>query len=165
MPMRFREWLGLQKEMVQEVSGILSIALLTLNVGLSAFLLVKDTTTFGAASRDIGFVVPLIVLTLALVVWTLAYAWHFLGRMHFAKQRALATLNPYMTTDFNPHEWVIWKHVSLPQLRAQRDTLAKVGADTKELDACIARVEAWLEQGTIPKADFPPMLQRFLRAS
>jgi hypothetical protein len=160
--MKVREWVGLQKEMVQEISSILAIGLLTVNLGLSTFLLVKER---GGPAANIYIVVPLVVAGVLGLVWAMAYAWHFLGKMHHAKQRALATLNPYMTTDFSPHEWVIWNFVSLPQLRAARETLAGLGKDTKELDACIARVEVWLRDGRIPKDEFPAALRKFLRAS
>jgi hypothetical protein len=160
--MKFREWVGLQKEMVQEVSGILAIMLLTVNVGLSIFLLVREQ---GGLAASAYVVVPMVAVALGLVVWVSAYAWHFVGKMHYAKQRALATLNPYMTTDFTPHEWVLWHDINLPWLRGQRELVARAGADTKELDESIARLERWLAQGRIPKDEFPSLMRRFLRAS
>jgi hypothetical protein len=148
--------------MVQEISGILAVGLLTVNVGMSAFLLVKDT---GGLAGNAIVVVPLVTGLILGSVWALAYVWHFHGRMHMAKQRALATLNPYMTTDFTPHEWVLWNYITLPQLRAQAEMMARLGLDTKEIEATVARLERWLAAGKVPKGDFPPMLERFLRAS
>lgn len=159
--MKIREWIALQKEMVQEISGILSIALLTVNVGLTIFVLVKEA---GGILSNPYIVVPSVVLLIGLTVWGIAWVYHFKGKMHRAKHRAMATLNPYNTTDFIPFEWVLWKNVNLPQLRAQRELLEQMGSDTSELDETIERVESWLEQGRIPKQEFPEMMDRLLRA-
>lgn len=157
----FKDWVGLQKEMVQEIGGMLSIALITVNIGFTAFLLVKDGGTLLSSPY---VVVPLVVILIGLSVWLVAHLWHFYGKMHRAKHRALVTLNPFMTTDFFPFEWVLWQNVNLPQLRAQRAILASLDEDHAELDACIARVEGWLEAGQIPKDDFPEMMREYLRA-
>lgn len=158
---RIRDWIGLQKEMVQEISGMLSIALLTVNIGFTAYLAVRAG---GGILANPYLIVPVVVLTIGAVVWVVARLWHFRGRMHKAKHRALVTLNPFMTTDFFPFEWVLWKNVNLPQLRAQQAILEELGHDHEELDACIERVEAWLEDGEIPQEDFPEMMEKYLKA-
>lgn len=163
--MRVREWVGLQKEMVQEVSGLLSLGLLAFNLGISVFILIKDTGWFGGHAGNAYVVVPVVVIVLGSLVWAMAYSWHFFGRMHFAKQRALATLNPYMTSEFTPREWVMWHDVHLPHLRALLAMNRELGLDTKELEGAIASMERWLRDGRISKAEFPEELRRFLRAT
>lgn len=158
---RVRDWIGLQKEMVQEIGSILSILLLTINLGISVYLLVRSDS--GTLANPY-IVIPAIILATGIAVWLIARSWHFVGMMHKSKQRAVVMLNPYLTTDFNPHEWIIWKEVSLPQLHYTRAMLLKLGLDTKDIDARIRRVEAWLDKGRIPKEEFPPRFAPFLRA-
>ncbi|HVL88574.1 MAG TPA: hypothetical protein VM681_11315 [Candidatus Thermoplasmatota archaeon] len=156
-----RDWIGLQKEMVQEIGSILSLTLLTINLSISVFLLIQQPTGF--LSRP-ALVIPLFIVVTGLSVWLFARAWHFVGMMHKSKQRALATLNPYMTTDFHPHEWALWYYVNLPQLKAQRDMMVRLDMDPAEIDACIDRVEKWLREGRIPKDEFPDGFRPLLRA-
>lgn len=156
-----KDWIGLQKEMVQEIGGMLSIALITVNIGITVFLTVSES---GTILSNPYVVVPLVVVLIGMVVWVVAHLWHFYGKMHRAKHKALVTLNPFMTTDFFPFEWVLWKNVNLPQLRAQRAILASLGEDHGELDEVIDRVERWVEDGKIPKDDFPEMMKEYLKA-
>jgi hypothetical protein len=135
MPNRVKKWFMLQVWRLQQVAQILTLALLALNLALQIFGLIKWRENSLLSISYVG--VPLILLGLAMVIWTIAIIWDLRLKMWREQQTVLMERNPYAKEKMPSKEVVIYELLWLPLLE-------RMGKDDPEIRTAAANLHAWL---------------------
>ena len=129
MAKRLKKWFMLNVWRLQQVAQVLTLALLALNLSLQIFGLIKWREDSPLSLSYIG--VPMILLVLAMAIWTFAIVWDLRLKMWRDQATVLVERNPYSKEKMSAKEIIIYAMVWLPVLEdiGKRDPKAKVAAD------------------------------------
>lgn len=129
MAKRVKKWFMLQVWRLQQVAQVLTLALLALNLSLQVFGLIKWREGSPLSTSWVG--VPMILLVLAMAIWTFAIVWDLRLKMWRDQATVLVERNPYSKEKMSAKEIMIYGLLWLPLLEdiGKRDPKAKVAAD------------------------------------
>ena len=129
MAVRIKKWFMLQMWRLQQVSQPLTLALLAINLSLTVFSLIKWREGSLLSSSWIG--VPLILLLLAMVIWSFAIIWDLRLKMWRDQATVLVERNPYSKEKMSAKEIMVYGIFWLPLLEnaGKTDPKAKLAAD------------------------------------
>jgi len=129
MAKRLKKWFMLNVWRLQQVAQVLTLALLALNLSLQIFGLIKWREDSPLSISYVG--VPMILLVLAMAIWTFAIVWDLRLKMWRDQATVLVERNPYSKEKMSAKEIMIYGVLWLPLLEdiGKRDPKAKVAAD------------------------------------
>jgi hypothetical protein len=119
MAMGVKKWFMLQMWRLQQVAQPLTLALLAINLSLTIFGLIKWREDSLLSYSLIG--VPMILLVLAMIIWTFAIIWDIRLKMWRDQATVLVERNPYSKEKMSSKEVVLYSMFYLSVL----DSLAK----------------------------------------
>ena len=137
MAKRMKKWFMLQVWRLQQVAQILTIALLALNLALQVFGLIKWREDSLLSISYVG--VPLILLLLAMAIWTFAIIWDLRLKMWREQTSVLIEKNPYMKEKFAPKEIALYAMIWIPMME-------KLGKDDPVLAKNAKLLKDWLKR-------------------
>jgi len=126
---RIKKWFMLQMWRLQQVSQPLTLALLAINLSLTVFSLIKWREGSLLSSSWIG--VPLILLLLAMVIWSFAIIWDLRLKMWRDQATVLVERNPYSKEKMSSKEVVVYGlfYLSILESLAKNDPARREEAD------------------------------------
>jgi len=149
LPNRVKKWFMLQVWRLQQVAQILTLALLALNLSLQVWGYVKWRNEF-LANPISG--VLLILLLLALGIWTFAILWDIRFKMWREQQAVLIERNPYAKERMAAKEIALYEIIWMPLLE-------RLARDDPKIAAAASDLREWLSK--LAKDD--PVLERDLK--
>ena len=153
-----KKWFMLQVWRLQQVAQILTLALLALNLSLQIFGLIKWRENSVLSISYVG--VPLIILLLAMVIWTFAIFWDLRLKMWRDQATVLIERNPYSKERMSSKEVALYLLLWLP-------LLDKVGSDDRNLKISAQAMREWMERelkmDPVLKKDVNDLFTLFLR--
>ena len=136
----------------QEAGAPIQILMQAMTLALVAF----GYIAWRGIDPYVGIAVLFVLILAGILSWGYLYV-EVLGLFR-AKRSSVATMDPVQVYAMTPYQEMMIRTVTLPNLRNNRAIAPQLGIDTSEIDESIRRVEAWQENGFIPKEQFPPEL-------
>ncbi len=134
---RAKKWFMLQVWRIQQVAAILTLALMALNLALQAFDLIKWREDSPLSTSWIG--VPMILLLLAMAIWTFAIYWDLKLKMWRDQATVLVERNPYSKEKLSSKEMAMYAITWLP-------VMEKMGQDDPKIKAAADGFREWLSK-------------------
>jgi hypothetical protein len=134
---RIKKWFMLQVWRVQQVAAILTLALMALNLALQAFDLIKWREDSPLSTSWIG--VPMILLLLAMAIWSFAIFWDLRLKMWRDQATVLVERNPYSKEKMSSKELAMYAITWLP-------IMEKMGQDDPKIKAAADGFREWLRK-------------------
>ncbi len=134
---RAKKWFMLQLWRLQQVAQLLTLVLLALNLALQVFGLIKWREDSPLSTSYIG--VPLILLFLAMIIWTFAIIWDLRLKMWRDQAAVLVERNPYTKEKMMSKEVVVMSLVYLPLME-------KLGQNDPEINKSLGQMKGWLRR-------------------
>ena len=134
--MQIKKWFMLQIWRLQQVAAILTLVLLALNLALQIFGLIKWREGSLLSTSWIG--VPLILLLLAMVIWSFAIVWDLRLKMWRDQATVLAERNPYAKEKMTAKEVAFYGLTWIP-------ILEKMGKDDPNIMEAANAMRRWIK--------------------
>ena len=132
-----KKWFMLQMWRLQQVAQVLTLVLLALNLSLQIFGLIKWREGSPLSTSYVG--VPLILLFLAMAIWTCAIIWDLRLKMWRDQMTILTERNPYAKEKMAAKEIALYEVLWLP-------LLDKLGKDDPKTKQAADELRAWLKK-------------------
>ena len=147
---RAKKWFMLQMWRLQQVAQVLTLVLLALNLSLQIFGLIKWRTGSPLSTSYVG--VPLIMLVLAMAIWTFAIFWDLRLKMWRDQMNVIVERNPYSKERLSSKEVVLYSLCYLP-------VIEKLGKDDPKMMEVAEVLKQWFKKET----DEDPQLVKDIR--
>lgn len=132
-----KKWFMLQIWRVQQVAAILTLALMALNLALQVFGLIRWREDSPLSTSWIG--VPMILMLLAMVIWTFAIFWDLRLKMWRDQATVLVERNPYSKEKMSSKELAFYAITWLP-------IMEKMGKDDPQIRAAATGFKEWMRK-------------------
>lgn len=136
---RVKKWFMLQVWRLQQVAQIMTLALLALNLALQIFDLIKWRQGSPLSTSWIG--VPMILLFLAMVIWSFAMYWDLRLKMWRDQATVLVERNPYSKEKLSAKEVMMFGLLWLPMME-------KLSKDDPKLSSAVDVIKSWIKRVT-----------------